>query len=54
MMILDFLLKIVLLILGIDSIILVFSAIVLLYAKIRETMVKTYKLKRDTDEEKNN
>jgi len=52
MMILDFLLKVVLLILGIDSIILVFSAIVLLYAKIRETMVKTHKLKKDNENDK--
>lgn len=52
MIILDFLLRIVLLILGIDSIILVFSAIVLLYAKIRETMVKTHKLKKDNENDK--
>ena len=52
MIILDFLLRIVLLILGIDSIILVFSAIVLLYAKIRETMIRINKLKKDNENDK--
>ena len=52
MIILDFLLRIVLLILGMDSIILVFSAIVLLYAKIRETMIRTNKLKKDNENDK--
>jgi hypothetical protein len=52
MLLLDFLLKIILLILGIDVAILIFASVALLYAKIHETIVKTTILKRDNINEK--
>ena len=52
MLLLDFLLKIILLILGIDVAILIFASVALLYAKIHETIVKTTILKRDSTNEK--